>query len=143
MKWLKKIPYWQLIAIPFLLMFLGIASNQAVLIANHDTFPVMMNQEHIMQACTPVTDVSLAAAIAKIMHEQPYDPNACENGGAYLDDSHVIMTSKTHLNYLADIFDLKTSIYSIGDFFIMLGEWTWDWSIVAWIVLILRRFLEA
>ena len=40
-----------------------------------------------------------------------------------IDEVHCVMTSKTHLNFLADIFDMHDAIYSIGDFLLMLGEW--------------------
>src|SRR5208282_1411341 len=38
-----------LIAIPLLLVLLGAASNQAVLIANHGKFPVMLNERQVME----------------------------------------------------------------------------------------------
>jgi len=44
-----------------------------------------------------------------------------------IDDSHCVMTSKTHLNFLADVFDFG-SIYSIGDFSLMLGEWLFGFA---------------
>ena len=140
---LKKLPYWYLIAIPLLLTFMGAASNQAVLIANGDTFPVMVNAEKIQKWCAPVEDADpLAAIIHAITHQPAPDLNSCAGGGVFLDGVHTIMQPKDHLKFLADIFDLG-SIYSIGDFGIILGRWMWDWSLSAWVVLVLRKFIEA
>jgi hypothetical protein len=145
-KLLKKLPYWYLIAIPLLSLGLGAASNQAVLIANGDKFPVMVNAEKIHKACAPAIDADpLSALIRNIMHTETAkdpDPNSCTNGGVFLDGVHTIMQPKDHLKFLADIFDLG-SIYSIGDFGIILGSWMWDWSLSAWVVLVLRKFIEA
>jgi hypothetical protein len=144
LKFLKKVPYWYLIAIPLLSFGLGAASNQAVLIANGDKFPVMVNAEKIQKWCAPAIDADpLSALIRHIMHtETAKDPNSCTNGGVFLDGVHTIMRPKDHLKFLADIFDLG-SIYSIGDFGIILGSWMWDWSLIAWVVLVIRKFIEA
>lgn len=144
---LFKLPYWYIIAIPLLLTFMGAASNQAVLIANHDKFPVMINEEKLQKFCQP-EDVgnSFAAAIAKALgmsHETARvaapDPFTCSNGGEFLDDTHVIMTSKSNLRPLADVFDLHAGIYSIGDFSLMLGDWSWGWATIAWLALAVRK----
>jgi len=139
-KLLQKVPYWQLIAVPLLLLFIGAASNQAVLIANGDKFPVLINQEQIVQACTPAVDKSPFDSMPLVTPS--VDINTCANGGEFLDDSHVIMTSKSHLNILADIFDFHDATYSIGDLLMMLGSWMRGWSFVAWVVLVIRKFLE-
>jgi hypothetical protein len=105
-----------ILAIPFLFTFLGAASNQLVLIKNHDTFPVMVNDKKL-QTMTDPKEKSVEIKFTK--------PNPAEqaDGTIYLDDTHVAMTPYTHLNFLADVFDLKDGIYSIGDFLLMLGEW--------------------
>ena len=149
-KLIKKVPYWYLIAIPLLSLGLGIASNQAVLIANHDKFPVMVNEEKLQKYCAPAKeDAGFAAIIAKITgHKESDDkvivapdPYSCENGGEFIDNVHIIMTKKTHLNFLADVFDLG-AIYSIGDFGIIFAEWMWEWAVIAWLVLVIRKFIE-
>jgi hypothetical protein len=135
-KLIKKVPYLYLIAVPMLLMFMGTASNQAVLIANGDRFPVMANEVRLAEFCNPSPIDALLA--------QKFFPevsNACTATGM-LDSTHEIMTPKTHLNFLADIFDMHTAIFSIGDFLLMLGEWAWDISVIAWLALVLRKFIE-
>ena len=99
---LKKTSLY-ILAIPVLFTFLGVTSNQAVLIANHDKFPVMYNDYKInayklslekdLKACYDSTAPDLCDPIE-------FDLAALKFG--YLDDTHVIMTSKTHLNFLAD-----------------------------------------
>ena len=104
-----------LLAIPVLFTFLGAASNQVVLIANHDTFPVMVNAKKLQEMTEPREQKSRLR----------YKPiPALETGDTVMiDDVHCNMTSETHLNFLADVFDLHNAIYSIGDFMLMLGEW--------------------
>ena len=109
-----------ILTIPVLFTFLGAASNQLVLIENHDTFPVMVNDRKL-------------AAMAdhdKQSVETKFKPTPAEkqDDTVYLDDVHVEMTSHTHLNFLADIFDMKDAIYSIGDFMLILGDWLWAFA---------------
>ena len=109
-----------LLAIPVLFTFLGAASNQVVLIANHDTFPVMVNAKKLQEMTEPREQ--------KAINFNKPNP-AFETGDTVmLDDVHCNMTSETHLNFLADIFDLKDAIYSIGDFSLMLGDWFWAFA---------------
>ena len=150
-KLIKKVPYWYLIAIPLLATFLGAASNQAVLIANGDKFPVMYNNEKIHQSCqthdalaaTPFIALLLGPQAPKLIEPKPAkDEDLCQNGGKFLDDTHVIMDKDSHLKALADIFDMHDAVYSIGDFVLMLGEWMFDWASIAWLVLVIRKFVE-
>lgn len=131
---LRKFPYWYLLAVPVLLFALGAALNQIVLIANHGTFPVQANKVMIMTRCVDPDD----------MPEQ-LKGVVCQtdgNGGQYLDfRGHVIMTDKTHLNFLADIFDLGDGIYSIGDFLLMLGQLGLNCGPIAWVALVIRKNL--
>ena len=149
-KKLLNIPYWYLIAIPLLSFGIGVASNQAVLIANGDKFPVMANEENLRKYCAPADeDAGFAAIIAEITGQKAHseksvvtpDPYSCQAGGEFIDNVHIIMTKKTHLNFLADVFDLG-AIYSIGDFGIIFAEWMLDWAVIAWLVLVLRKFIE-
>jgi Family of unknown function (DUF5317) len=91
----------------------GVVSNQLVLIANSDKFPVMLNT-HKMQSA----DVD-----------------------GMIDDTHCVMTSETHLNGMADILDFKDAIYSIGDLFIAFGQWLWSFAPFVWGALVLRKLL--
>ena len=110
-----------ILAIPVLFTFLGNASNQLVLIENHDTFPVLLNDKKLsgMTDHRDGDDSVFSPMPASV--EQKDDT-------VYLDDVHVEMTSHTHLNALADIFDMKDAIYSIGDFSLMLGDWLWAFA---------------
>ena len=105
-----------LLAIPVLFTFLGAASNQLVLLANHDTFPVMVNDKKLQEMTEPEEKPT------GIQFAKPMSAFAADDA-VYLDDVHVAMTSHTHLNFLADVFNLHDAIYSIGDFMLMLGEW--------------------
>jgi hypothetical protein len=104
--WISRTSVW-IIAIPVLLMFLGAASNQLVLIANHGTFPVMV----------PATSG---------MSEM-------------LDDVHCVMTEKTHLNLLADVFNFKIAIESVGDLLIDLGEFLWLFAPYLWAYVVIGK----
>lgn len=108
LKWMRKTSLY-ILAIPTLFVLLGAASNQAVLIANHDTFPVMLNK----------------ATAQKIIAQQSVE-TPIENGDlVMLDETHCLMTNQTHLNLLADIFDMHNSTESIGDLSLDLGGWLW------------------
>lgn len=75
MKFLAKTYLW-LAALPYVLIVLGAASNQAVLISNHGKFPVMLNETVAVPA------------------------------DGMLDKEHCVMTHETRLNALADIFNI-------------------------------------
>jgi len=107
-----------LLLLPFALYFGGAASNQAVLIANHDKFPVMVNSQRLAS----------------------FEQNSGKLVDGMIDDVHCVMTDQTHLNALADIFDFKDAgIYSIGDLMIMSGASSEQSCIFLWIVLALYR----
>jgi hypothetical protein len=112
-----------LLLLPFALQYGGAASNQLVLIANHDTFPVMVNQ------------IKLQSVLAN----DPKAPEETPLPDGMLDDVHCVMTSDTHLNFLADIFDLHDATYSIGDFLLIAGEQSEQACIFLWIVLALYK----
>ena len=112
---LKKTSLY-ILAIPVLFTFLGAASNQVVLIANHDSFPVMLNDKKLAE----MTEHEKQSVEIKL--NQP-NPAFEQDGVVMIDEVHCVMTSHTHLNALADVFDLKDAIYSIGDFLLMMGEW--------------------
>lgn len=154
-KFLKKLPYWYLIAIPLLAYSLGTVSNQAVIWANGDKFPVLYNNEKIHNSCqTPDSNddknfISLIVghknSVAPSAQSAPktIDSDLCQNGGEFLDDTHTIMNKNSRLTFLADIFDFDAHTYSVGDFLILFGEWMWKWAGIAWLALIIRKFVEA
>lgn len=91
-------------------------SNQAVLLANGGKFPVSINA-----------------------HRQ----NGFSDADGYLDDVHIVMTSHTHLNVLADIFDFKRQgIESVGDALIDLGAWLCAFAPFVWGYEVARRLLN-
>jgi len=127
--------YLYLLAAPVLAIVLGAASNQAVLIANHDTFPVMVNQARLQSL--EAKQQMMREIIAAITGEKPIEPPA-----GMIDDVHCVMTSKTHLNALADIFDMRDAIYSIGDFSIMFGEWSLGFAPFVFVFAVARKLNE-
>jgi hypothetical protein len=158
-KTLSKVPYWYLIAIPLLSIGLGAASNQAVLVANWDKFPVMLNNEQIAEKCQPPAPpenifqlLNPIVPIRKLNHSTSlfearpahFDAQACAAGGDFFDgdDVHVIMHKQSKLKWLADVFNFGGDIYSIGDGGIELGSWLLSWTPIAWLALIVRKFIE-
>ena len=119
-----------ILALPLLLIALGTVSNQVVLYANHDTFPVVMNNaklfeyEHKLTRDTDSDDDDKSEEAQVRLTE-------LDNG--YLDDTHIIMTKDTHLNWLADVFDFHGDVFSIGDFMLELGEWSGSFAIFVYI----------
>ena len=109
---------WVLLA-PWASLGLGIASNEAVLISNHDRFPVMMNPVKLDDLRGIQGQTTLPADM--------------------LDDVHCVMTKDTHLNSLADVFDFKDGIYSIGDGLTELGQWANEFCVIAWLTLIFKK----
>ena len=127
-KFLRKTSLYLLVA-PWAILGLGCLSNQVVLKANHDKFPVMWNsykkaQYDLMlhQALAKAQDVKGDDVDSEVVTQIEFDIYAFENAGM-LDDTHCVMTDETHFNFLADWIDLKTATYSIGDGLIELGEW--------------------
>lgn len=106
---------WVLL-LPYLVFGVGAASNQLVLIANHDKFPVMLNEAGRVR----------------------FKPDA--NG--LIDQRHCVMTHETHLNALADIFDFQVGWYSIGDFLLMLSDWLSGFCIYVWMALVVKSLLQ-
>ena len=106
-------------AIPLLVYFFGAALNQIVINANHDTFPVLVNEAKLKTYFTNAEgNVS--------------QPVVLSDGTVMLDEVHCVMTDRTHLNFLADVFDIKTGVYSIGDIFIAVGQSGMDYIPYVW-----------
>ncbi len=130
LKFLRK-TYLYLLAVPLLFTFLGAASNQLVLIANHDTFPVMVNDQKLQEMAT--------AKAQNVFNLFRPDPAPKTEDAVMLDEVHCNMTSKTHLNALADIFDMKDAIYSVGDFSLMLGDWLGQFAPAVFLFAVARK----
>lgn len=110
LRFLSLIRIWVL-ALPLGLILTGAGMNQAVVIANHGKFPVMENPRLV-------------------------DNNNPDKNGM-TDELHCLMTPQTHLNWLADVFDLQSDILSPGDLFIQLGEYMWPIAKIVWLTLLL------
>jgi len=128
---------WILLA-PYAIFGLGVASNQAVLIANGDKFPVMLNARKLDKILNPTIDADLEKILGIKIVEKPA-PKPDPDG--MIDDTHCQMTSNTHLNALADVFDLG-SIYIIGDFTLYLGEWLMTWTPFVWGYAVIKKLYE-
>jgi hypothetical protein len=133
-KFLRKTALW-IVAVPLLFIYLGAAANQAVLVANHDRFPVMWNSYKAVHY-----ELAIEHAIEKDPEDVQahFDLVALRTEG-YLDDTHVLMTTNTHLNFLADWIDLKDATYSIGDVLLLLGEKASEYSFPIWCAVVIGR----
>lgn len=105
------------LAAPLLCVLLGTVSNEAVLYANHDTFPVNAN----------------AAKVHHFTGQTISELPALSDGTVMIDDTHCVASNKTHLNLLADVIDEGSDgIESIGDILIDLGNWAWRYCVAIW-----------
>jgi hypothetical protein len=126
---LRKTLLWiALLPLPFI--GIGAALNQAVLVANNDTFPVRANVVKVLGYLKDEPEVS---ELDQEMHAMNSD------APIMLDNVHCVMTSKTHLNFLADNFDFEDSICSIGDLLLDLGEWLAQYALIVWAILVVQR----
>ena len=124
-----------ILLLPVATIVTGAASNQAVLIANGDKFPVMVNpvkldyfgKEHANDE---------AKAKPSPNQEEPKRSTSLvtlPDGTVMIDDVHCWMSKKTHLNFMADIFDFRSEgIESIGDMGIEFGNWMWIYAPYIW-----------
>ena len=145
-----------ILAIPALVFGLGLLSNQAVLVANHDKFPVMYNEykvnayrlglEKDLKECQGLTAPDKDAPDADAPPSDVCDPIEFDIAAlkfGYLDSTHVIMTSKTHLNFLADWIDLRDAVYSIGDALLELGEYGFGFMFPLFVFDVVRKLRQA
>jgi hypothetical protein len=135
-KFLRKTALWILLA-PCAIWGAGLASNQLVLNANHDKFPVMWNDYKIDEYRTLLIKAT-ADEDEDVAQKANSDLYALDREG-FLDDTHVIMSSKTHLNWLADVFDLHTATYSIGDALLYLGGLLLGYAPFIWIFAMVNK----
>ena len=151
LKILRSSFLWVLLA-PFAVQGIGAASNQAVLIANHDQFPVMVNPVKL-EELRPLkhgdeedTVADIVAALTGTKKPAAKKPSALviiADDAGMLDEVHCIMTDQTHLNFLADVFDMHDGIYSIGDFVLMLGEWMYGFCPLVFVALVFKKCWDA
>jgi len=114
---LRSTALW-MILLPVTFQVAGALSNQVVLFANHGTFPVQLNPKR----------------------QWKWDVD--KNG--MIDKEHVVMTSHTHLNLMADVFDFGgEGIESIGDLMIDLSDYLWGFAPFVWGYEVSRRLLKA
>jgi len=118
-RFLRSTALWILL-LPYAISFMGAASNQLVLNANGDTFPVRVN----------------LAKAAKFTNGEAV---TLPDGTVMLDETHCLMTAKTHLNWLADVFDFHQDIESIGDLLLGFGEWMQTFAPFVWLALVCDR----
>lgn len=139
MKRILSFAYLWILAIPIFFIFTGAASNQLVIAANHDKFPVMLNERKLREREKRNEDRE--EVIQKIASMIGIDvPKAVEPDDSMLDDVHCVMTKDTHLNFLADWIDLQEAIYSPGDLLMEFGDYIWPFAFPAWFALILNDF---
>jgi hypothetical protein len=113
-----RITHIWILLLPTVTGSLGTLSNQAVKIANHDRFPVLVNDKKLQDA-------------------QP-------DSEGFLDDEHIVMTSKTHLNALADIWDFNSEgTCSIGDELIDLGAWLDGFCLWIFLALVAQKLYSS
>ena len=127
---LRKSLLWVAL-LPYGVYWTGVASNQAVLIANHGAFPVQVNGEQLKKMEAPEILITPFGIV-----KQKSDVDQLPDGTVMLDEVHCVMTSKTHLNWLAEIFYIRgDGIYSIGDALLFLGEDMMSYCLVIWAML--------
>ena len=125
MQFVRQTYAWVL-AVPLLCLVLGFASNQAVLWANGDRFPVVVNPAIALRIVSQKDRRAVAVVLATGM----------------LDNVHCVMTPATRLNFLADWIDLKTAWVSPGDLLLWGYEWMWRYAPTVWLALVLARLKE-
>ena len=133
LSFLRKTALW-IVLLPLLCFYLGVTSNQLVLSKNNNRFPVMWNSYKVLHYAQEI-EKATHSEDPDVAAQAKFDLKALTEGG-YIDDTHVIMTNKTHLNFLADWIDLHTATYSPGDILIELGDKSmayspWIWAVVA------------
>jgi hypothetical protein len=134
-KFLRKTFLWVALA-PLAITWLGALSNQVVLYANHDTFPVSINPVKLQ--------VFTGGQMVKdpVPHLEGGITITLPDGTVMMDPTHCVMTSKTHLNWLADVFDFHDEIESIGDLLINVGDWADGFAVYVWGALVISALLK-
>lgn len=118
-RFLRVTALWVLL-LPTAVSFTGAASNQLVLWANNDTFPVKVN-------------------LVKLDKFTGGHTITLPDGTVMMDETHCLMSSKTHLNLLADNWDFHETIESVGDMLIDLGAWLWTFCPFVWVAAVVGK----
>ena len=139
-QFLRKTALWILLA-PAAVWGVGFLSNQAVLAANHNQFPVMWNTYKVASYALHLEEVAAHTKDEKDAIQVQFDLEALKEFG-YIDDTHVVMSSSTRLNFLADWIDLGTATYSPGDELLYLGNWLFTFSPFVWGFEVIRRLRQ-
>ena len=134
-KFLRKTFLWVVLA-PLAITWLGAGLNQVVLYANHDTFPVSINPVKL--------EVFTGGELVKdpTPHLEGGITITLPDGTVMLDPTHCVMTSKTHLNLLADVFDFHDEIESLGDLLINVGGWANGFAVYVWGALVIMSLAK-
>lgn len=139
LSFIGKTMLWVLL-LPSTVWYTGAASNQLVIVANNGKFPVQTNPtylaKHRLEVDREIAEAQAAGDGGAVQAIQSVDAQGM------LDSVHCVMTKNTHFNLLADIFDLHSGIYSIGDFMLMLGEWLGTFCPYVWGALALMKLKE-
>jgi hypothetical protein len=128
-----------ILLLPYAFTFIGASSNQLVLWANDDKFPVKINPAKLQvmtggeASSNPDGTVTLSGGHVVVLPD----------GTVMMDPEHCVMTSKTHLNLLADNWDFHDTIESVGDLLLGLGDWLSNFAIFVWIAIVIERLHHA
>jgi hypothetical protein len=145
---LSRLPYWYILAVPALLFVSGVASNQAVLVANWGKFPAMLNQTEIAHMRQNQADEASDAQISAYVRHPVKMTNttldlkkATFDADGMIDDVHCIMSHSNHLKFLADWINLGSAIASPGDLLLLTGAWLWGFAPLIWGTLAVRKLI--
>ena len=132
-----RVTYLLVLLLPGTLFYFGVACNQLVLVMNHDRFPVMWNS---YKANKLALEISKATQSDKpdVAEQAQFDEIALEEYG-YLDDTHVLMSKQTKLNWLADWIDLHAITLSPGDVLVFSSEYLSGFAPFLWGCLLCRK----
>jgi len=140
---LRKTMLW-IILLPWAIFGVGVASNQLVLVANHGKFPIMETQTQTasIRSVQIIRIAELEQEIKDGEDSSDQDESLAEIAiletalkEGMIDDVHCFMTDKTRLNWLADIFNLRIAIFSVGDGMLNAAEAMQTYCLFAWILL--------
>lgn len=144
MNLIRKALLW-LLLLPYAVYCTGVASNKLVLLANNSTFPVRLNAAAVatIKAQHAEALINLAAVPAddpmKTQAEHVATALQITEDTGMLDKVHCIMSDRTHLNLLGDVFPLHTGVFSIGDALINLAALTEYYVYFLWAILMVGK----
>jgi len=129
---LRSTAIWILL-LPYAVYFTGAALNQLAMNANGDLMPVRINVVKAIEWFgTPVE-------FGEPAPDKEHHIILLPDGTAQLDGRHCLMTSRTHFNWVSDIFDFHSEIDSIGDLLLSLSEFLKSFCWFGWICVVAER----